>query len=301
MANTTGVAPSSTFKEPYFATIREAINKVPEVKWALGVAGVLSAVGLILSGLQIHPLVALIGFPIMIVFMALLAIFAASIKDIKRTGVSRAFVWFVLIIFITFIAALFSAALINSPYHLRDKVEELIATKPITIDFGSAGTIMLPYQQPANQLFHKFGIEVSDATPNTQVIVQGGTFVRPDGSHFMRNVLTQTCQHGEPVQFTLRFKPSISSLKVVRAGLLSRSPSGVVHPKWQACVYDGKEEIQCKGEPLLASYADAPEQEIDLEGTHITSAQFVSDGRKQDGTPFASTCAVLIDRITIKR
>lgn len=58
-----------------FGFLREAIREVPAVKYALGVGGVLSVISIV-AGFGVGYRVAVIGFPIALMFMILLLIFA---------------------------------------------------------------------------------------------------------------------------------------------------------------------------------------------------------------------------------
>jgi fido (protein-threonine AMPylation protein) len=110
---------------PYLSILREAIVAVPQVKWALGVVGVISAIGLVLTGLKISPLVALVGFPIALVFMAALVGFAYGVRSFANAGSKQTLflIWFSLIVFMMATISVFASAVINWPWPFRDWIQ----------------------------------------------------------------------------------------------------------------------------------------------------------------------------------
>ena len=103
--------PAADMPDSYLSLIRHAIKAVPEVKWALGVVGVVSAAGLIIGGLNIHPLVAVFGFVVMILFMTALLVFAHAVRDFAQTGNLhvRILIWFAFVLFMACSTALFAS------------------------------------------------------------------------------------------------------------------------------------------------------------------------------------------------
>jgi len=100
--------------------IREAINAVPAVKWAMGVGGVAAVFALIsmpVFGLQ--PKAAFIGVSVMFIFMGVLVIFAraANFSEELRTP-ARVFTWFILCLFMVSTTLLLTSAFFGWPREL---------------------------------------------------------------------------------------------------------------------------------------------------------------------------------------
>jgi hypothetical protein len=127
--------PTPKLGPPFLDVIKLATKAVPEVKWALAVVGVVSAIGLIIAGLQIKPLVAFLGFPVMIIFMVVMLAFAYGARDFAKAGglVSKVLIWFAMLLFMAIATSMLSAATINVPWHLKDWIEQQVGTKLATV------------------------------------------------------------------------------------------------------------------------------------------------------------------------
>jgi uncharacterized membrane protein len=283
-------------------SIRDAITAVPEVKWAVGVVGVISIAGLIFGGIRIHPIVAIFGFVFMILLMLGLVLFAAAVKD-YRTKFARpasVLVWFTVLFIISTASSVFASAITNKPFRLRDKIDEMVGRTSTAIDFASGDTNLPPLHVGAGDYLRQFGITISDVTEGSEVVLQHD-FATANGSSFSspsHNVLTQIECHGRPVSFTLHFGKPLSRISLKRASLIAGVPNGVVHPAWTACPFRGDIKLPCKGERLRSELQSIPEDEFILDGPDIISVKFSSD-LQRDGKPFAAFCGVLVESISL--
>lgn len=291
---------------PFLAIIKQAIRAVPEVKWALGVVGVVSATGLVVVGLRIHPIVAIFGFIIMIIFMAVLLIFAYSVRHVAAAGtlLARMFIWFIFVLFIAITVTVFAAATTDKPWPFRTWIEKEIDAQNATvtvIDFSSVDTNMPPKFVAAEPYLRKYGITITDVTDSSKVVLMHDytNGESPFGAPY-HNGLTQIECQGKPAGFTLHFGKPASRVWFQRASLIAGVPNGITHPAWRACAFSGDEERGCKGERLLREFFNIADQEFVLEAPNITSVRFESDLRK-DEKPFGAFCGVVIQRIAIER
>jgi hypothetical protein len=100
--------------------LREAIQAVPAVKYALGVGGVVAVIAII-GGFGINYKVAVIGFPIVLIMMFLLLIFA-KLAGAKPQYFLAPFViltWFSIITMIATILFVFTGVFFGVPLDLR--------------------------------------------------------------------------------------------------------------------------------------------------------------------------------------
>jgi hypothetical protein len=100
--------------------LREAIQAVPAVKYALGVGGVVAVIAII-GGFGINYKVAVIGFPIVLIMMFLLLIFA-KLAGAKPQYFLAPFViltWFSIITMIATILLVFTGVFFGVPLDLR--------------------------------------------------------------------------------------------------------------------------------------------------------------------------------------
>jgi hypothetical protein len=128
---TTAPAP----KLSYLNVIQTAMKAVPEVKWALAVVGVISAAGLIVAGLQIRPVVAILGFPVMIVFMVVMLAFAYGARNFAKIGgaPTKVVIWFALLLFMATATSLLLATTTNVLWHLKDWLETRLLPNPTPV------------------------------------------------------------------------------------------------------------------------------------------------------------------------
>jgi len=100
--------------------LREAIRAVPAVKYALGIAGIISALAIVVS-FQIDFRVAILGTIIMLILMVVLVIFARLTVITQSYFVVPAIVltWFCLLITISTATLLFSSVFFQNPLNLE--------------------------------------------------------------------------------------------------------------------------------------------------------------------------------------
>jgi hypothetical protein len=100
--------------------LREAIKAVPEVKWALGVGGILAGVSLV-PVLRVDPLVAVVGIIATLAFMSILVLFArASALGTSVIAVPAIiFTWFTLVLFMGWATGLSTSIFFNTPLPLQ--------------------------------------------------------------------------------------------------------------------------------------------------------------------------------------
>jgi len=103
-----------------FGFLKEAIAAVPAVKYALGVGGVVSLIAII-GSFGINYRVAVIGFPIIIVMMVLLLVFAklAGAKPQYFLGPLIALAWFSMFATIATVSLIFSGVFFKWPLDLH--------------------------------------------------------------------------------------------------------------------------------------------------------------------------------------
>jgi hypothetical protein len=103
-----------------FGFLREAIQAVPAVRYALGVGGVVSLIAVI-GSFGINYRVAVIGFPIIIVMMVLLLVFAklAGAKPQYFLGPLVALAWFSMFATIATVCLIFSSVFFRWPLDLH--------------------------------------------------------------------------------------------------------------------------------------------------------------------------------------
>lgn len=97
--------------------MREAVQAVPAVKWAVGVGGIAAVVALIsMPVFGLPPKNAFIGLVVMFLFMAVLVIFAKVSKlNTELRTPARIFTWFSLILFMTSSVLLLTSAFFGWP------------------------------------------------------------------------------------------------------------------------------------------------------------------------------------------
>lgn len=105
--------------------LREAIKAVPAVKYALGVAGIASAVALAYS-LRLDPKVTVLGTPVMLILMAVLVVFArlASLSKGYLFGPAIILAWFALLLLMVVSTLLVSCFFFRRPLDLSGWLEE---------------------------------------------------------------------------------------------------------------------------------------------------------------------------------
>lgn len=99
----------------------KAIEAVPAVKYALGIAGIVAVIAIIVGGWKIDPRVAIVGVIIMLIFMVILRIFAT----VTTTGAAlpaMVFLWFCLLVFIAAVTCLFTSVFWDYPVPLKSRV-----------------------------------------------------------------------------------------------------------------------------------------------------------------------------------
>ncbi len=101
--------------------IGEAVRAVPAVKYAVGVGGVLAVVALIFTWMKFEPRIALISGVVMFLLMGLLVVFArvAALPHSILTAPAVVFTWFILLMFMLFVVAMFLSVFIGWPLRLQ--------------------------------------------------------------------------------------------------------------------------------------------------------------------------------------
>ncbi|MDM8542252.1 hypothetical protein QUF90_14315 [Desulfococcaceae bacterium HSG9] len=127
--------------------LRDSIKLVPSLKYALGIAGIVSVLSII-SALKVDYKIALFGTIIMLVLMVLLVIFAKLStleNEIKKPAV--VFLWFSIIIIMIISSLLISSVFFKTPVNLRywldnsKKVEKVNGNIRVTIDGNYIGPL----------------------------------------------------------------------------------------------------------------------------------------------------------------
>jgi hypothetical protein len=97
--------------------LRQAIAAVPEVKWALGIAGIISVIAIVRVGWKINPMVAVFGTIIMLVLMTVLVLFArlANTAAAEFRYAILAFMWASLSLTIAAAVFLFTSVFFRWP------------------------------------------------------------------------------------------------------------------------------------------------------------------------------------------
>lgn len=113
---------AATSFEP-LGLLREAIQRIPQLKWAFGVVGV-AAAAVIVQALVRSPVFGLVGLVGVIVAMVVLFIFSRVVSTAARATrpVAVLFMWFVMIVFMAAIGLLFWSTFFNQPWPLREKL-----------------------------------------------------------------------------------------------------------------------------------------------------------------------------------
>jgi hypothetical protein len=105
------------------ALLREAVRRIPQLKWAFGVIG-LAAAAVIVQALVRSPVFGLAGIIGVVVAMVVLFVFSKVVSSAARTTrpVAVAFLWFVMIVAMAAIGCLFWSTFFNAPWPLRTKL-----------------------------------------------------------------------------------------------------------------------------------------------------------------------------------
>jgi PDZ domain len=119
--------------------LREAIRAVPAVKYALGIAGIVSAIAIVTGGFRIDPRIAVFGTVIMFVLMTVLVLFARlSTTPHHALGIAViVLVWFSLLLTMFTATGLFTSVFFHYPLDLG---RWLLPTRPISDDHTPPST-----------------------------------------------------------------------------------------------------------------------------------------------------------------
>lgn len=100
--------------------LREAIRAVPAVKYALGIAGIVSAIAIVIGGFRIDLRIAIFGTVIMFVLMTVLVLFARlSTTSHHALGIAViVLVWFSLLLTMSTATGLFTSVFFHWPLDL---------------------------------------------------------------------------------------------------------------------------------------------------------------------------------------
>jgi len=144
MADDLAPAPASLLKQ--------AINAVPAVKYALGIGGIIAVIAIV-SSFGIGFPVALFGTIVMLVLNGGLVIFAklAGQASSSFRAPALVFTWFSLILFMAVAVALFTSVFWGNPVELRNLLGvKAIEPKAVTAP-ASGSTIEAPQKPPGTQ------------------------------------------------------------------------------------------------------------------------------------------------------
>lgn len=125
------------------SVLKQAINAVPAVKYALGIGGIISVIAIV-RGFGIDFRVALFGTVVMLLLMAVLLIFAKASSRPESTfkGPAIILTWFSLVLFIAIATALFLSVFFGKPLDLRNLLVPVHAGQTPTEKHGT--TEVLP-------------------------------------------------------------------------------------------------------------------------------------------------------------
>ena len=118
--------------------LREAIRAVPAVKYALGIAGIVSAIAIVTGGFRIDLRIAVFGTVIMLVLMTVLVLFARlSTTPHHALGIAViVLVWFSLLLTMFTATGLFTSVFFHWPLDLR----RWLLSSPTTSDDHNPGS-----------------------------------------------------------------------------------------------------------------------------------------------------------------
>jgi hypothetical protein len=123
-----------------FEVLKQAIRAVPAVKWALGVAGLVAAVGIVEFLVHGNWIVAIVGTVVMLMLATVLVIFARAAQSSAADLVSPSvvLVWFALLLTCAFSTALFTTVTFGKPVVLAGLlgVGPMPSPKPATVPFN---------------------------------------------------------------------------------------------------------------------------------------------------------------------
>lgn len=137
--------------------LREAIGKVPALKFAFGIVGIAAGVAAIISLFKLNYWIPIVGVVLMLIFMPVLAVFAkaASSQSKASAVIGQFFIWCSVLLTLTVAVLLVTSTFWNWPKSLRD-----------VFWFGDRVTIKDPSRGP-----DKTGTNILSppAKPNTSV------------------------------------------------------------------------------------------------------------------------------------
>jgi hypothetical protein len=110
--------------------LRDALKAVPELKWALGVAGMVAIIAIAKVGWKVDPMIAALGTVVMFVLMVVLVIFArlSTATTIEFRWAILVFMWASLCLTIAAASLLFTSAFFSWPLNfIRDPKYPAIA------------------------------------------------------------------------------------------------------------------------------------------------------------------------------
>jgi hypothetical protein len=107
--------------------IREAIRRVPQLRWALGIAGIIAIIALVKT-FQLSLQVAVLGSVVMLVLMVALMVFAGISLNKPMTTLALVFTWFSMILVMAVALTLFLGVFVGWPVNMRWLVEHTTAS-----------------------------------------------------------------------------------------------------------------------------------------------------------------------------
>jgi hypothetical protein len=103
------------------AILKEALRSVPQVKWALAVAGIIAIIAIVVGGWKINPMIAVFGTVVMLVLMVVFVIFArlSTATTIEFRWAVQVFMWASLCLTIAAAGLLFTSVFFSWPLHFQ--------------------------------------------------------------------------------------------------------------------------------------------------------------------------------------
>ena len=101
--------------------LKDALKSVPQLKWALGVAGILAIIAIVVGGWKINPMIAVFGTIVMLVLMVVLVIFArlSTATAVEFRWAVQVFMWASLCLTIAAAGLLFTSVFFSWPLHFQ--------------------------------------------------------------------------------------------------------------------------------------------------------------------------------------
>ena len=102
--------------------LKEALKAVPQLKWALGIAGIVAIIAIVEIGWKVNPMIAVLGTVVMLVLMAVLVLFArlSTATPVEFIWAIQVFMWSSLCLTIATASLLFTSVFFSWPLNFRN-------------------------------------------------------------------------------------------------------------------------------------------------------------------------------------